>query len=59
MCELALAHVIEDKTEAAYRRGDLLEKRRELMSAWAAFATSALEGEVTSSPSAITINVPV
>ena len=59
VCELALAHVIDDKTEAAYRRGDLLEKRRELMSAWAAFATSALAGEVTSSPSAITSNVPV
>ena len=42
VCELALAHVIEDKTEAAYRRGDLLEKRRELMAAWAAFATSAV-----------------
>ena len=59
VCELALAHVIDDKTEAAYRRGDLLEKRRELMSAWAAFATSALAGEVTSSPSAVTSNVPV
>jgi integrase len=33
--EMALAHVIEGKTEAAYRRGDLLEKRRQLMDAWA------------------------
>ena len=32
--EAALAHVIEDKTEAAYRRSDALEKRRELMQAW-------------------------
>jgi integrase len=32
--EMALAHVIEDKTEAAYRRGDLFEKRRRLMEAW-------------------------
>jgi len=32
--EMALAHVIEDKTEAAYRRGDLFEKRRRLMDAW-------------------------
>ena len=32
--EMALAHVIEGKTEAAYRRGDLLEKRRQLMDAW-------------------------
>jgi integrase len=33
--EMALAHVVEDDTEAAYRRGDLLEKRRRLMVAWA------------------------
>ncbi len=32
--EMALAHVIPDKTEAAYRRGDLFEKRRKLMEAW-------------------------
>ncbi|MFZ0494983.1 MAG: site-specific integrase [Methylocella sp.] len=35
--EAALAHVIGDKAERAYRRGDALEKRRELMEAWAAF----------------------
>ncbi|MCJ2060112.1 integrase arm-type DNA-binding domain-containing protein [Methylobacterium sp. J-048] len=35
--EMALAHAIESKVEAAYRRGDLFEKRRELMMAWAAF----------------------
>lgn len=35
--EMALAHAIADKTEAAYRRGALLEKRRALMEAWAAF----------------------
>jgi integrase len=52
VCELALAHAIDDKTEAAYRRGDLLEKRRELMAAWAAFATSAVADDVTTSPSA-------
>jgi integrase len=33
--EMALAHAIEDKVEAAYRRGDLFEKRRRLMDAWA------------------------
>jgi integrase len=33
--EMALAHTIADKTEAAYRRGALLAKRRELMQAWA------------------------
>jgi integrase len=32
--EMALAHTIENKVEAAYRRGDLLDKRRELMTAW-------------------------
>ena len=32
---MALAHVVEDKVEAAYRRGDLLKKRRGLMDAWA------------------------
>ncbi len=46
VCEMALAHAIEDETEAAYRRGDLFEKRRRLMEAWAAFATkpSAVSG---------------
>jgi integrase len=33
--EMALAHTIENKVEAAYRRGDLFEKRRQLMEAWA------------------------
>jgi integrase len=35
VAEMALAHVIEDQTEAAYRRGDLFEKRAKLMQAWA------------------------
>lgn len=35
VCEMALAHSIKSETEAAYRRGDLFEKRRQLMSAWA------------------------
>jgi integrase len=37
VCEAALAHVIENKAEAAYRRGDALDKRRELMAAWAKY----------------------
>jgi len=37
VCEAALAHTIKDKTEAAYQRGDLLEKRRELMMAWSEY----------------------
>jgi integrase len=39
--EMALAHAIRDKTEAAYRRGALLEKRRRLMETWAAYCTKA------------------
>ena len=35
--EAALAHTVTNKVEAAYRRGDLFEKRRKLMDAWAAF----------------------
>jgi len=35
--EMALAHVVGDKVEAAYRRGDLLEKRRRLMADWAEY----------------------
>jgi integrase len=38
--EMALAHAIESKVEAAYRRGDLFEKRRRLMADWAAFCES-------------------
>ncbi len=41
MVEMALAHAIHSKTEAAYRRGDLFEKRRRLMDAWAAFCKGA------------------
>jgi integrase len=37
VCEAALAHTIGDKVEAAYRRGDLFEKRRHMMEDWAAF----------------------
>lgn len=34
VCEMALAHTIKDKAEAAYRRGDLIEKRSRLMDDW-------------------------
>lgn len=37
VAEAALAHTVEDKTEAAYRRGDLFDKRRRLMEDWAGF----------------------
>lgn len=41
VAEMALAHSIGDKVEAAYRRGDLLEKRKSLMNEWATFCTKA------------------
>lgn len=45
VCEMALAHVIGNKAEAAYRRGDLFEKRRRLMADWAAYCSG--EGAAT------------
>jgi integrase len=39
--EMSLAHTIADKVEAAYRRGDLFEKRRRLMAEWSRFCTTA------------------
>lgn len=45
VCEHALAHSLPDKVEAAYRRGDLIEKRVLLMKAWADYcAKPATEG---------------
>jgi hypothetical protein len=38
--EMALAHTIPDKVQKAYRRGDLLQKRRRLMTAWAKYCSS-------------------
>lgn len=37
VCEMALAHTVADKTEAAYLRGDLFDKRSDLMETWATF----------------------
>jgi integrase len=37
LSEVALSHKVPDKVEAAYRRGDMFEKRRQLMADWAAF----------------------
>jgi integrase len=45
VCEMALAHTLKDKTEAAYNRTDLFERRGDLMSAWSDFVT-AQPGEV-------------
>jgi integrase len=44
--EMALAHAVPSAVEAAYRRGDLFEKRRRLMDAWAQFCASAGSGDV-------------
>lgn len=44
--EAALAHVVGNKAEAAYRRTDLFEKRRAMMAEWAHFATEAAEDPV-------------
>jgi len=41
--EMALAHTIGDKVEAAYRRGDLFEKRRALMQDWASYCGEHVE----------------
>jgi hypothetical protein len=38
VAEMTLAHAISDKTEKAYRRGDLFDRRRRLMTAWEEFA---------------------
>ena len=47
LAEAALAHAVGDKVEAAYRRGDALEKRRRMMMAWAAFsADGGKQGDV-------------
>ncbi len=43
LCEMALAHTIKDKTEAAYRRGEMLEKRRRMMSDWQRYCDTVID----------------
>lgn len=43
--EMALAHRLGDAVEQAYARGDLFQRRRVLMDAWAAFCTGAAKAE--------------
>ena len=52
MLEMALAHTVSDKVEAAYRRGDMFDKRRTLMDAWAKYCAkpAAPTGEVVPLP---------
>jgi integrase len=49
VAEMALAHAVGTKVEAAYRRGDLFEKRRDLAEHWARFCAGADRGRVVSS----------
>ena len=44
LAEAALAHALENKTEAAYRRGDALERRRAMMQAWANYCEGVANG---------------
>jgi integrase len=44
--EMALAHAVSDKVEAAYRRGDLFTKRRQLAEAWGRYCMTVATGEV-------------
>lgn len=46
LAEAALAHVIGDKSEQAYRRSDALEKRRQMMDAWASYCESSRDNVV-------------
>jgi integrase len=46
VCEAALAHVIRNQAEAAYRRGDLFEKRRKLMDSWGTYCIVPTEEKV-------------
>ena len=46
VAEMALAHVVESPVERAYRRGDALEKRRQLMQAWSDFLSSCVRDNV-------------
>jgi len=45
LAEKALAHAVRNKVEAAYQRGDLFNKRRELMDAWAQYCQSAAKAD--------------
>jgi integrase len=46
--EMALAHLIKNKAEAAYRRGDLFDKRRQMMADWERYCETTTPAKVTS-----------
>ena len=43
MAEMALAHAVDDKVEAAYRRGDMFRRRRQMMDDWATYCAGKLK----------------
>ena len=53
--EAALAHTLGNEAEQAYRRSDALTKRRELMSAWAAYVYGDADSNVVQLRSAVTV----
>ena len=58
IAEAALAHTLKDKTEAAYQRGDMMEKRRGLMAEWATFCATPRRRRQTQPASHGNIDVP-
>jgi integrase len=50
LCEVALSHVVGGKVQTTYQRGDLLEKRRKLMEAWAAYCATPVKRSATVTP---------
>jgi integrase len=50
VCEAALAHAVKGKTEAAYRRGDLFEKRVRLMEAWSDYCDKSERQDLNVTP---------
>jgi integrase len=55
LAEQSLAHVLRNRVEAAYRRGDALERRRELMRAWAEFSQSGAPTSANVPPRKLTL----
>lgn len=57
VCEMALAHAISNQSEAAYRRGDLFDKRRKLMDAWAKYCVTSITETDNITPIRISSNL--
>jgi integrase len=56
VAEAALAHVLGSKTEAAYARGDLFEKRRRLMDDWAVYCTKSPSAGHSEEPASVPVD---